>query len=801
MGLEKLLYLRGVGADFTDCFGQYIRIPEADRQGILTCMLQEKNTQPCEAKDEPLTSLPCGDELDAQVYQLDAHHWTQVLPAFHWCYVDEPWVCLYLPQSYRGDLLLTFTCEQGERVILEVPFGALKPIGDYRIQAQELAQFGNSPFANECQFLQYRLDLLGHEFYCRDVDDTSEPYIDSETRRSWENVSTAPNTSDNKDNLSDLSCLGLGYHTLSVSLLGLADVQHGLASASTSAASNSSASISVASKATEFHGTFMVAPRTAYQGVMSAVAQGKRHKPWGVSLQLYSLRSESQWGIGDFGDLEQLIGLVAEYGADFIQLNPLHALDIAAPEHPSPYSPCDRRRLNPLYIHLPSVPEFEPLKTEFAAKEWQEAIALLNAENWLDYPKVSELKYRAFARLYTIFCEHHLQPNTPRAQRFEDFVAQQGASLREFAQAESLRSPRAIAQDEGFYLYLQFVAEDQLQLCQLKAKEAGMGIGLIRDLAVGAALHGVEVQANLQQFCLNASIGAPPDPFAPQGQNWGLTPLDPVKLKQHQYRHFIALIRANMTHCGALRIDHVMGLLRLWWWPLDKRLGHGAYVYYPVETLLAILCLESQRARCVVIGEDLGLVPPDIIHRLYQAGVYSNELFYFCKDHQGFKPPSQYKFQSLMMLANHDVPTLVAWWTGSDLHLRRQLELFNSDEQLGEALAGREQEKHQLAQCLISQGLLPETDIQQIDIEDLLTAWMPFGASGNSALYSVQWCDLLGDRHAVNIPGTWLEYPNWQRRLPISLSEAAVKPTLAKRLQLIAAARHLPETAAHTDTL
>ena len=173
MGLDKLLYLRGVGADFTDCFGKYIRIPEADRQGILTCMLQEKNTQACEAKDEPLTSLLNGDELDAQVYQLDAHHWTQVLPAFHWCYVDEPWVCLYLPQSYRGDLLLKFACEQGEMVVLEVPFSALKPIGDYRIQAQALAQFGASPFANECQFLQYRLDLLGHEFHCRDAGDAA----------------------------------------------------------------------------------------------------------------------------------------------------------------------------------------------------------------------------------------------------------------------------------------------------------------------------------------------------------------------------------------------------------------------------------------------------------------------------------------------------------------------------------------------------------------------------------------------------------------------------------------------------
>lgn len=731
MGLEKLLYLRGVGADFTDCFGQYIRIPETDRQGILTCMLQEKNTLASGEKGtQAQPALLSESEIAAQIHQLDAQHWTQVLPTFHWCYVDEPWLNLYLPQDYTGELTITIACEQGETIVFDVPFPSLKPIGDYRIQH---ALFG------EGQYIQYRLELVNGD-------------------------------------------LGLGYHGIALKL---------------------KSSLETCRQRTEipedltFNGILMVAPRAAYQGVLSATLQEKRHKPWGVSVQLYSLRSDSQWGIGDFGDLEELLAFLASHGADFIQLNPLHALDIAAPEHPSPYSPCDRRRLNPLYIHLPSVPEYEHLASELTSPSWQEEIVALNRDNWLDYPKVSELKYRAFARLYSVFCEMHLAKETPRAKRFNDFVAEQGEALVEFAQAESLRSPRTIAQDEGFYLYLQFVAETQLQLCQLKAKEAGMGIGLIRDLAVGAALQGVEVQANAEQFCLNASIGAPPDPFAPQGQNWGLTPLDPVKLKQHDYRHFIELIRANMENCGALRIDHVMGLLRLWWWPLDKHLGKGAYVYYPVETLLAIVCLESQRARCIVIGEDLGLVPPDIIHRLYQAGIYSNELFYFCKDHQGFKSPEQYKSQSLMMLANHDVPTLVAWWTCSDLHLRRQLALLASDGQLDEALAAREYEKQQLVSLLIQQKLLPDSVAQDVDIKELLTAWMTLGASGCSALYSVQWCDLLGDRHAVNIPGTWLEYPNWQRRLPLSVMQAKTQGEIRQRLQNIASARQLPQRA-HT---
>ncbi|QYJ77895.1 4-alpha-glucanotransferase [Shewanella acanthi] len=750
MGLEKLLYLRGVGADFTDCFGQYIRIPETDRQGILACMLANQNAlqdtkQITSMADEP----PSDAEIEAQIYQLDAHHWTQIIPAFHWCYVDEPWVCFYLPSDFAGSLRLTLECESGAMLVFDVLKEALIPIGDYCIQGIDGVD-GN--------YVKYRFDLLGK--------------LCIELPRNRQNIqSVALDSPLHSKHLSDFSALSYGYHHITVT---------------------THSAITDNSVQTTHSGTLMVAPRTAYQGILAEENKGQGSKPWGISIQLYSLRSEAQWGIGDFGDLGELIEEIAPHGADFIQLNPLHALDIAAPDNPSPYSPCDRRRLNPLYICIQDVPEYQLLTQEFSKASWQQDILQLNQGEWLDYPKISELKYRAFEKLYSAFCEHHLVPKSLRSQEYQTFVAEQGGALLEFAKEESHRSPSTILQDEGFYLYLQFVAESQLKACQRKAQSMGMQLGLVRDLAVGAALHGVEVQANAAQFCLNASIGAPPDPFAPQGQNWGLTPLDPIKLKQHDFQHFIALTRANMIYCGALRIDHVMGLLRLWWWPLEKQLGHGAYVYYPVETLFAILCLESQRAQCIVIGEDLGIVPPDIIHRLYIDGIYSNELFYFCKDHQGFKHPSQYKSQSLMMLANHDVPTLVAWWTASDLQLRRQLNLFDSDQQLADALGGREHEKYQLSRMLISNGYLDEAEVSQIDLDALLTAWMGFAASGNSALYSVQWCDLLGDRHAVNIPGTWHEYPNWQRRLPTSIKTASTDINVQTRLRHIAAKRKQP---------
>lgn len=246
-----------------------------------------------------------------------------------------------------------------------------------------------------------------------------------------------------------------------------------------------------------------------------------------------------------------------------------------------------------------------------------------------------------------------------------------------------------------------------------------------------------------------------------------------------------------MQSCGALRIDHVMSLLRLWWWPASAALGNGAYVYYPLDALLAILCIESQRACCRVIGEDLGLIPPEIVSKLFDAGVLSNDLFYFSKQDDAFTLPEHYKPHSLMMLANHDVPPLLAWWQADDLHLRHKIGLIDTDtdkdSHLKHALSLRQHEKQQLLTLLCNAGALSHSDINSTDYSTLLLAWISVCATGAAALFSVQLCDLVQENQPVNIPGTWLEYPNWQRRMSVTLEVLAAATsvkTLFKHLRL-----------------
>ncbi|MBB1424962.1 4-alpha-glucanotransferase [Shewanella sp. SG44-2] len=733
MGLEKLLYLQGVGAEFIDCFGNLVHIPARDRQGILTTMLlqssfhqhehlhDESDPQSFDVQDFTQQQLS-QPRIDARIELLDVQPWLLPLHTFQWCTIDKPHVDVYLPENYVSGFVVTISGENIDTISVSANVCDCVIAGEYHI--------------NDKRYCQYRLML-------------------------------------------DNATLNLGYHQ--VDLAFNHDPQ----------------------RKDTLHGQLMVAPSTAYQG-RSAQPFNNNKESWGLNAQLYALRNEAQWGIGDFGNLAELIEYAANAGADFILLNPLHAVDISQPDNPSPYSPTDRRRLNPLYIQIEAVDEYKALNGELLSQKWQQKRLVLNQAHLINYDEVHSLKYAAFEKMYQIFCSHHVKLETPRYKAYKAFLAQDEAALMQFVTVEVDLASKYFTQDVGFYLYLQFVANEQLQACQLNAKQCGMSIGLIRDLAVGAVSHGAEISANADLFCDNASIGAPPDPFAEHGQNWGLTPFDPVKLKQHDYSHFIQLVRSNMQSCGALRIDHVMGLLRLWWWPLHEELGNGCYVYYPLETLLAIVCLESQRARCIVIGEDLGIVPPEIVACLQEAGILSNELFYFCKDHNRFKSPQNYKRQSLMMLANHDVPTLSAWWFGADLLLRRQLELIETDDKLQQAIDQRQQEKLQLIDLLIREQEfeLPTsiTSVEQLDFDSVLLAWIRVAANGNAQLFSVQLSDLVADKHGVNIPGTWKAFPNWQRRLPLSIKQMSQSPKVQQRLEAIASARKSRTQASAVNT-
>ncbi|MDN4503425.1 4-alpha-glucanotransferase [Alteromonadaceae bacterium BrNp21-10] len=704
MGLDKLLYLQGVGAEFVDCNGTNITIEYSDRVGILQTMLTDVAT-PSQAVFNP-------DFVDQRNHMLDAEPWTQLLPAFQWTYLDEPSIELSLPASFQTSLQIQLTQDNLEVIEFGCDLSVMTVTGDYRI--------------GDTAYLRWQLPLS--------------------------RVLTAKQRQQ----------LTLGYHQLSIRIADDVAVEH--------------------------QGQLMLAPRKAWQADECA-----HDRQWGVSVQLYSLRSEQQWGMGDFADLQTLTKTMAKEGADYILLNPLHALNSAKPDYASPYSPMDRRFLNPLYLHIPAIEEFQWLSAKQQFPALLQQAKQLNQLEWLDYPAIHRTKFAALELMFSEFKQRHLHNNTARAQSYQQFVQQQGLALLQFAEHEmglAQASQQSYA-DSEFFQYLQFLCSEQFQQCQQVAVDAGMKIGLIRDLAVGALVEGSEVQANVEQFCVNASIGAPPDPFAPQGQNWGLTPLDPIKLKQHNYQHFIQLVRANMRHCGALRLDHVMALRRLWWWPLDEAFGRGAYIYYPVETLLAILCLESHRFECRLIGEDLGVVPPEIVSKLFNAGIVSNELFYFCRHHHGFKSPAEYKQQSLMMLANHDVPTLAAWWQGSDIQLRMDMGLLSSEDDLHESHQERNQQKQQLLDVLVAEQVLSCDQAQlTIDIKQLIPALARAVANGKSQLFSLQFCDLAADTVPVNIPGTWKEFPNWQRRLPETIEQIIASELFADTVKQLQQVRH-----------
>ncbi|MGA0805356.1 MAG: 4-alpha-glucanotransferase [Pseudohongiellaceae bacterium] len=499
---------------------------------------------------------------------------------------------------------------------------------------------------------------------------------------------------------------------------------------------------------------------------------------WGLSAQLYTLRSASDWGIGDFADLSALCTHAAAQGAAFVLLNPLHCPDLRYPDNASPYSPDDRRFLNPLYLHLPWCGEYmQPaVQALVQSSAFRADLAAARACTQVDYAAVHRLKLQCLGLMYLAFQSSCDALGVPA--EFRSFVQDGGSSLAAFAGFQAARwlgtqrlAGQSALADPDCHLWLQWLARRQLQRCQGDALAAGMAIGLVQDLAVGSIADGCEVQTNPALFCTQARIGAPPDYFNPQGQNWGLPPLLPDALSASAGRHLRDLLQASMSGCGALRIDHVMSLMRLWWCPDDGSNAGGAYVYYPVDLLFAILRLESQRHRCMVIGEDLGVVPAEIRQFLDSAQVYSNSVFYFEKyDGWHFRKPQDYKPHALAMMTNHDVPPLNCWWSEDDLVIRRRIGLVPA-EKFDDEVNWRRGEKSQILTWLQEQGCMPAgwdpgQTTRPLD-DDLREALARGFGRVASALVSVQLDDLAGADSPINIPGTHQEYANWRRKLPL----------------------------------
>lgn len=523
---------------------------------------------------------------------------------------------------------------------------------------------------------------------------------------------------------------------------------------------------------------------------------------WGIAVQLYLLRSANNWGMGDFSDLRTLVEMAGERGCAVIGLNPLHQMFLDKPDDASPYSPATRLFLNPLYIDVAAVPEFAQ---SAAAQElvqsakFRERLEHCRAAKLVDYTEVTALKLEALRMVFDTFMG---APAADRTEAFAAFHAEQGQSLERASLFQVLRqhfsktNPEqanwrnwpAELQDVGsgagqqfagehqaeidFQSWMQFIADEQLGHAAAEARKQGMAIGLYRDLAVGCDSSGAETWANPPAFLQRTLVGAPPDIFNPAGQNWGLPPFDPAALTEEGYRSFAELIRANMRHAGGLRIDHVMGLRRLYCIPEGKSSAEGAYVSFPLDDLLGVLALESQRHDCLVVGEDLGTVPPGFREKLMGANILSYRVLFFEQDFDTgvFKQPEDYPELALAVTGSHDLPTLLAWWKGEDITLKNSLGLYPTAEETASQEERRARERQNILEAFTEAGLLDASpDPAAVSAEQFAEHAHRYLAMTGSVLIATQLDDMTGDVAPVNVPGTSTEHANWRRkyRLPV----------------------------------
>ncbi len=513
----------------------------------------------------------------------------------------------------------------------------------------------------------------------------------------------------------------------------------------------------------------IVAPPRCF--IPDALAQGGRR--WGLAVQLYSLRSQRNWGIGDFGDLATVASTAGRAGAAFIGLNPLHARHLAHPDEASPYAPASRIFLDPVYIDVPSVSGFAECATvqaTIAASEFSDRLERARASARVDYAAVTEIKLQVLRQLHEDFRRRSRETSDDEVIEFGDFILKGGKPLAQHSlyQARSLHvSPNEIQIE--FQMYLQWLAAKQLAAAAKTAKTAGMSVGLYRDLAVGAASDSAESAGEPELFAHGIFIGAPPDMLNRQGQNWGLVPWNPRELARREFAPFRAMLSENMRNAGALRIDHVMALTRLFWIPRGMSGADGGYVRNPFETLAAIVAIESERNRCMVIGEDLGAVPDGLRDRLHELGFLSYRVLVYERHWKGdgrFCLPHEYPQQALATVATHDMPTMTEFWRGEDIVRRDGLGLYPTAQQRDEDAARRRGERDGMLWLLGESGLSPA---DPADPAEAIAALHQAVARSQSMLAAIQLDDLVGETEPVNIPGTYREYPNWRRKLSIPI--------------------------------
>ena len=571
----------------------------------------------------------------------------------------------------------------------------------------------------------------------------------------------------------------------------------------------------------------VVAPERCW--VPAALQEGERW--WGCTVQIYALRSGRNWGIGDFGDLRRLIEAAARHGASFIGLSPLHALFPHRPASASPYSPSSRHALNPMYLDVQSLVDLSgcrPALELVHSESFQARLRALREPELVDYPGVAAAKEEVLRLLWQHFEQHDLAGNSSRGEHFRGFLAQRQEALGRHALFEALqehlhaadpdvwgwpawppeyRDPRSAAarafeRDNAsavrYRFWLQWLCELQLESAQRYARSRGMGLGLYCDLAVGANEGGAETWEQPDLYARGMHAGAPPDALNVLGQDWGLPPMNPMALEAARCRPFIEILRANMRHAGALRLDHVMSLMRLFWTGAQG----GTYVRYPLDTLLSILALESHRSRCLVIGEDLGNVAPQMREAMHERALVSYRPLLFERTAEGgYKPPAQWQAQAMAVVSTHDLPTLRGFWLGEDIEIAGRLQLYPDAAAGEEQVLSRAQDRARLLLALQHESLLPAgATVHPTSLPDatppFVEAVYAYLARTPCWLVGVQLEDVSGQLVQVNVPGTTEErFPNWRRKLSLAVDELAGDARFASVAAVLRAERSGPAPA------
>lgn len=552
-----------------------------------------------------------------------------------------------------------------------------------------------------------------------------------------------------------------------------------------------------------------VAPERCYE------APGMAQKLWGYAVQLYAVRSRRNWGVGDFSDLAELVRICARCGANIIGLNPLNVLCHDFPENASPYQSISRLFLNPIYIDVEAVPEFTAEDKQLV----EGLLADIRGSEYIQYNKVYPLKVKMLEKCFKRFMEGK---DTARQKAFENFCREQGDELEKLAlfQAlyeeespkvwggwmawpQELRSPSApgitdfaAAHKERieFFKFMQFEADRQFTEVKNLVDKLGLKIGLYRDLAVGVGKDSAEYWGNAGLFIPGVGAGAPPDAFFPCGQSWGLGAFSPAMLKELRYEPFIKILRANMKNAGALRIDHVMSLMRLYMLPDNQE--QGTYVHYNFEDMLNIVALESHLNKCVIVGESIGNVPDGFLDILRQRNVHSLSVLWSERANAGwggFLAPYDYPPHAFASVGTHDMPPLKMWWFGYDIELSDTLGMIGSAEEKANAYHKREADRGMLLSSLDAAGVWPEDRPRQSNyiygenypegIEEAVHRYIARAASG---VVLMQLEDFLYVEKQQNLPGTDRDrHPNWRLKLPVNLEDLEADPAYLRNITAI----------------